>query len=66
MSVGKKIRVGLVFEYDPSGSHDWLFDGLTDSECLELAKRLGVEDVLYAVDNDDVVRQLFVEIEGGN
>ncbi len=60
--MSKIIRVGLAFEFDPEGEHDFIFEGMDFDEIVKDATRMAIEDIYRAVDSGDVARQVFVEI----
>jgi hypothetical protein len=60
------IRVGVMFEYDPSGEHDFLFEGMTETETEKYCISLAMEDICNLVANGEIARQLTVEKFEGN
>jgi hypothetical protein len=58
----KKITVSLSFDFYPNGDHEDLFEGMTDDEMIEDAKRMACEDIYTLSNSNDIMRQLDVRI----
>lgn len=43
--MSKIYKVGIVFEYDPEGEHDFLFEGMTEEEMKIEMLRMANEDI---------------------
>jgi hypothetical protein len=57
----KIYKVGLVFDFDPSGEHDFLFDeGMTEEQMILEMRRMVTNDVMVLSDSGDLYRQLDV------
>lgn len=59
----KVIRATLSFEFFPESDHDWLFDGLSEEEMVNEARRMACDDIYNLANGNDVSRQLCIEIE---
>lgn len=60
--MGKVIKIGLVFEFDVEGEHDFLFEGMTEDEVIANARRMVIDDIYTITQSGDVASQISVEI----
>jgi len=58
----RTIKVGLVFEFEPDGEHEDLFEGMNEKQIIQFARAMTAEDICRVVDSGDLNRQLFVEV----
>jgi hypothetical protein len=56
------IKVGLTFEFQPDGEHDFLFEGMTEDEIIKDAMRMTTDDIQALSDNGEIFRMLSVEV----
>lgn len=58
----RTIKVGLVFEFEPDGEHEDLFEGMNEEQVIHFATAMAAEDICRVVDGGDLKRQMFVEV----
>lgn len=56
------IKVGLTFEFQPDGEHDFLFEGMTEDEIIKDAMRMTTDDIQALSDSGEIFRMLSVEV----
>jgi hypothetical protein len=59
-------KIGLSFEFDPYGEHDFLFEGMNENEIEKYCRTLALEDIGNLVANGEIARQLTIEKTEGN
>lgn len=60
--MAKIYRVGLVFEFDPEGEHEDLFEGKDEEQMIRSMKSLVSEDIVRLVKYNEEYESLQVEV----
>lgn len=59
--MSKIYKVGVVFEFDPKGEHDFLFEGMTKKEMIRSMISMVSEDLFRFSSSGEVERMIVVE-----
>lgn len=60
--MSKRYRVGLMFEFDPEGEHDFLFEGQNEEQMILSMKSMVSEDIVRLVKYNEEYESLQVEV----
>lgn len=53
--MSKIYKVGIVFEFDPEGEHDFLFEDMTEDEIKASMMRMATEDIFNGNGSVEIV-----------
>lgn len=59
--MSKIYKVGVVFEFDPEGEHDFIFEGMTKAEMIRSMTSMVIEDLFRFTASGEIARMINVE-----
>jgi hypothetical protein len=60
--MAKIYRVGLTFEFDPEGEHNFIFEGMSEEDIKSNILRLATEDIYGLANSNEIFRSLTLEV----
>jgi hypothetical protein len=60
--MAKIYRVGLTFEFDPEGEHNFIFEGMSEEDIKSNILRLATEDIYSLANSNEIFRSLTLEV----
>lgn len=60
--MAKIYRVGLIFEFDPEGEHNFIFEGMSKEDIELRIRDMAVEDIYRLANSNDILSSLNVEV----
>lgn len=60
--MGKVYRIGLIFEFEPEGEHEELFEGEDEEQMILSMKSMVSEDIVRLVKYNEEYESLQVEV----
>jgi len=62
IDMAKIYRVGLMFEFDPEGEHEFIFEGMNEEDIKSNILRLATEDIYSLANSNEIFRSLTLEV----
>ena len=59
--MSKIYKVGVTFEFDPKGEHDFLFEGMSKEQMIRSMTSMVVEDLFRFSASGEIARMINVE-----